>query len=133
MQEVEKFLEENRMGSLATIENGRPRVRPWGFMMVEDGKYYFCTANNKNVYSQLKETPVIEFTSTSKDMVTVRLSGEVIFTNDLSLKEKVLENSPQVKSIYQSADNPIFEIFYVEHGEVIISDFSGQPSRITKF
>lgn len=73
----------------------------------------------------MKEIPFIEFTSTSKDMVTVRLSGEVIFSQDLGMKEKILESNPMVKGLYKSADNPIFEIFFVEHGEIIVSDFSG--------
>ncbi|GAB6154669.1 hypothetical protein JCM17380_34190 [Desulfosporosinus burensis] len=73
----------------------------------------------------MKEIPFIEFTSTSKDMVTVRLSGEVIFSQDLGMKEKILESNPMVKGLCKSADNPIFEIFFVEHGEIIVSDFSG--------
>jgi len=101
--------------------------------MAEDGKFYFCTANTKDVYKQIKEIPFIEFTSTSKDMVTIRLSGEVIFSYDLGLKEIILESNPMVKGLYKSADNPIFEIFYVEHGEIIISDFSGQPPRKISF
>lgn len=133
MEKVLGFLKENSMGSLATIANGKPKVRPWGFMMAEDSKFYFCTANTKDVYQQMKEIPFIEFTATSKDMVTVRLSGEVIFSNNLVLKEKILESNPMVKGLYKSADNPIFEIFYVEHGEIIVSDFSGQPPRKISF
>lgn len=73
MEEVIKFLQENRMGSFATVENGKPRVRPWGFMMEEDGRFYFCTGNTKDVFKQLKQTPFMEFTSTSKNMGWVRL------------------------------------------------------------
>lgn len=133
MKEVVSLLQENKMGALATIDNGKPRVRPWGFMMEENGKFYFCTANTKDVFNQLQATPFMEFTSTSKDMVTVRLSGEVIFTNDVNIKQKVLENNPMVKGIYHSEDNPIFELFYIEHGEASISDFSGQPPKEFKF
>lgn len=133
MEKVVQFLQENRMGSLATVENGKPRVRPWGFMMEENGKFYFCTANTKDVFDQLKQTPFIEFTATSKDMGWVRLSGEVVFTDDKNLKRKILENNPMVKGIYNSEDNPIFEVFYIEHGEAILSDFSGQPPKTFQF
>ncbi|AOT70988.1 pyridoxamine 5'-phosphate oxidase family protein [Geosporobacter ferrireducens] len=129
MKEIIGFLYENPSGAFATVDNGKARVRPWGFMLEESGMFYFCTANTKDVYKQLQQVPFAEFTSTSKDMVTVRLSGKVIFTDDVSMKRKVLENNPMVKSIYQSEDNPIFEVFYIEHGEAIISDFSGQPPR----
>lgn len=132
MEEVVRLLRENRTGAFATVENGKPRVRPWGFLMEENGKFYFCTANTKNVYQQLQETPFMEFTSTSKDMVTVRLAGRITFTDDLNTKRKILENSPTVKGKYHSEDNPAFEVFYVEHGEASIS-CPGQPPKIFSF
>lgn len=33
-----------------------------------------------------------------------------------------------MKSIYQTADNPTFEVFSIE-GKVAIADFSGEPSK----
>lgn len=133
MQEVIKLLNESPMGNLATVDNGKPRVRPWGFMLEEGGRFFFCTSNTKDVYTQLQATPDIEFTTTSKDMVWVRLNGKIQFSEDLKLKEKVLEANGMVKSIYQTADNPIFTIFYVEHGTATIADFSGQPPRTFEF
>lgn len=133
MERVINFLKQNITGAFATVDNGKPRVRPWGFMMEEDNKFYFCTANTKNVYKQLQQNPYAEFTSTSKEMVTVRLSGEVIFTQDLQTKQKVIDVYAAVKGLYKSAENPIFEVFYIEHGEAIIADFSGQPPTVISF
>lgn len=129
MKEVTKLLTENPMGFLATVENGEPRVRPWGFMFEENGKFYFCTNNTKDVYRQLQASPSIEFSSVSGTFVWVRLRGKVTFTEDIRIKEKILASNDLVKSIYQSADNPIFKAFYIEHGLAIISDFSGLPPR----
>lgn len=133
MQEVIELLKENPMGYLATVENGEPRVRPWGFMREEEGKLYFCTNNTKEVYKQLKTTPCVEFSTTSKNFVWARIRGEIKFTDELAVKEKVLEAQGMVKSIYQTADNPIFEVFYIEHGTAILADFSGQPPKEFKF
>ena len=133
MEEVVKFLNENKMGNLATVENGEPRVRPWGFMFEEDGKFYFCTANTKDVYKQLKSTPFVEFTATSSQFGWVRLRGEIKFCIDLKIKEKVLKTVPMVESMYKTADNPIFEVFFIEHGTAIMADFSGQPSKNFEF
>jgi uncharacterized pyridoxamine 5'-phosphate oxidase family protein len=47
----------------------------------------------------------------------------------MRIKEKTLAGNELVKSIYKSADNPIFKTFYIEHGSAIIGDFSGQPPR----
>ncbi len=133
MKEVIEFLYANPMGSLATTVANTPSVRPWGFMLEQDGKLWFCTANNKEVFQQLQQNPAIAFCSTSKDMVTVRISGEVTFSTDATMKKKIIDNSPLVKSVYQTPDNPIFEIFYLEHGKATMSDFSGQPPKIFTF
>ena len=133
MKEVIDFLSSNSMGSLATVENGKPRVRPWGFMLEQGGQLWFCTANTKDVFQQLQKNPAIEFTSSSQSYVTVRVSGEVTFSKDLEMKKKIIEHSPMVKNIYKTPENPIFEIFCLEHGKAIISDFSGQPPKNFEF
>ena len=38
-----------------------------------------------------------------------------------------------VRSIYKTADNPVFEIFCLEHGKAARSEFSGQPPRVVEF
>jgi uncharacterized pyridoxamine 5'-phosphate oxidase family protein len=102
-------------------------------MMWKDEKFYFCTANTKDVYKQMKENPFVEFTSTSKEMVTVRISGKAVFTDDINIKKEVLDSSPMVKGLYKSAENPVFEVFYIDHGKAVMSDFSGQPPRVFEF
>ncbi len=89
MKEIVDFLYANPMGCLATVDDdGKPHVRPWGFMFEQEGKLWFCTANTKDVFCQLQCNPAIEFCSTSKDFVSVRVSGEVIFGIDLNINEK---------------------------------------------
>lgn len=133
MEEAIKLLKENQYGFLATVDNGKPRVRPFGFMFEEEGRLYFCTNNEKDVYRQLIAVPYIEYSVTSKDMVTVRISGKAIFCEDLDKKEKALNASELVKRGYKTADNPIFKVFYIESGNVVISDFSGKPPRKITF
>lgn len=131
MEEVLKLLKESGYGFLATVDNGKPRVRPFGFMFEEEEKLYFCTNNKKEVYRQLIALPYVEYSVTSKDMVTARVSGKVIFTEDMDKKEKALNASELVKRGYKTPDNPIFKVFYIEHGTAVISDFSGHlPKKI---
>lgn len=133
MKEAVKFLQENITGYLATVEDGKPKVRPFQFMLEDQDKLYFCTANTKAVYRQLKANPSFEFSSASPKFAWIRLSGEAKFSDDIKIKEKILAVSPLVKSIYKTADNPIFAAFYVEHGTAVIADFSGQPPQQIEF
>lgn len=129
MEEILNVLQDGAMGAFATVDNGKPRVRPWQFSFEEGGKLYFCTANTKDVYKQLQESPYAEFTSTTDDMKTIRVAGKVNFVDDINIKQKLLDKLPGIKNMYQTADNPTFEVFYIEHGEGIKSDFSGQPNQ----
>jgi uncharacterized pyridoxamine 5'-phosphate oxidase family protein len=133
MQEIVEFLKKNINGFLATVDKGKPRVRPFQFMLEEGGKLYFCTNRTKEVSSQLKANPFVEFSSSTPKFEWIRLSGEVRFSSDLSIKTRVLETSDLVRSIYKTPDNPIFEVFYMEHGNAVLADFSGQPPKQVAF
>ena len=133
MKEVIKFLQENSAGFLATVSGGKPKVRPFQFMLEEGGKLFFCTANTKDVFKQLKANPYVEFSSMTPSFAWIRLSGEVKFSDDKAVKEQILAANGLVKSIYQSVDNPVFEIFYLDHGAAVLADFSGQPARTITF
>ena len=124
MKEIIDFLYANPIGCLASIDdNGRPHVRPWGFMFEQDGKLWFCTSNTKDVFCQIQSNPAIEFCSTSKDFITVRVSGDVIFGIDKTIKRKMLAMNDLVKSIFKTPDNPEFEIFYLKHGQATMFDY----------
>ena len=56
----------------------------------------------------------------------IRLHGKAVFENNMAAKEMCIAN-PIVKGQYQTADNPIFEVFYLENAHGLIADFSGNP------
>ncbi len=130
MNEVVQFLTENPVQYFATVGlDGKPKVRPFQFMLEEGGKLYFCTSNQKNVYAELQKNPYAEICVTSPTFAWIRLSGKVVFSPDLSIKAKIIEHSPLVKSSYGTGDNPIFEILYLAEAKAVIADFSGNPPK----
>ena len=133
MEKVIEFIKANNVGALATSVDNQPYLRPHHVHFIKDGKFYFTTANTKKAYKQMKSNPIVEFMTSSAEYVTVRLRGEVVFVNDMQTKEMIIENCPLVKMGYKTADNPIFEVFYIEHGEAIMSDFSANPAEEFKF
>lgn len=46
----------------------------------------------------------------------------------MRVKEECMK-SGLVKSIYKTAENPIFVVFYIADGEATIADFSGAPPK----
>ena len=127
MREVTRFLI-NRIQYFATIGlDGKPKVRPFQFMLEQDGKLYFCTANTKDVFKEMKANPYVEICASGENFSWMRLSGKVVFSSNIQIKELILDKNELVKSIYQTADNPSFELFYLENAEAVIRDFSGKP------
>ena len=127
MNEVVKFLQENPVQYLATVgRDGKAKCRPFMFSGEMDGKLWFCTNNTKDVYKDMQENPEIEISVSSPEYVWIRLHGTAVFVNDMSVKEMCLEN-PIVKGQYETADNPIFEVFYLKDAHGAIADFSGNP------
>ena len=133
MKEVIEFYTKNPVGCLATTENGKPRVRPFQFMFTADNKFWFGTANTKDVYHQLVANPSVEFVATSPEYTFMRLSGEVKFSKDVKVKKHIIDSNDLVRSVYKTPDNPTFEIFSIDHGSVKIADLSGQLPRYVNF
>lgn len=122
-QVLEILNDQTIFGYMATVEDGLPRVRPMGFMFEEAGRLYFCVTTNKNVYNQIFKTPYIEYSKTTPSVVWTRVRGEVIFDDDIKKKERIFEEHPELKAALQTPENPLFKVFYLEHGEAILSDF----------
>ena len=103
MNEVVTFLNENPVQYLATVgRDGKAKCRPFMFAGEMDSRLWFCA--------------------------WIRLNGKAVFEDSLPAKEMCLQN-PIVKSQYQTADNPIFEVFYLAGAHAVIADFSGNPPR----
>ena len=127
MNRVVTFLQENPVQYLATVgRDGKAKCRPFMFALERDGKLWFCTNNQKEVYKDMQENPYVEISVSSPEYAWIRLSGKVVFENNMEVKQSCMEN-PIVKSQYDTADNPIFEVFYLEDAHGVIADFSGEP------
>lgn len=129
MSEVTKFLKENPVQYLATVgRDGKAKCRPFMFCFEKDSKLWFCTGNHKDVYKDMQENPNVEICISSPSYEWIRISGKTVFVDDKAIKEAALENLI-VKSNYQTADNPTFEVFYLAEAKAVIADFSGNPPR----
>jgi len=129
MNEVVKFLTENPVQYLATVgRDGKAKCRPFMFAGETDGKLWFCTNNQKDVYKDMQANPNVEISVSSPIYAWIRLNGTVVFENNMAAKEMCIAN-PIVKGQYQTADNPIFEVFYLADAHAVIADFSGNPPQ----
>lgn len=127
MQKVVEFLQKNPVQYLATVgRDGKAKCRPFMFCFEQDGKLWFCTNNTKDVYKDMLANPEVEVSVSSPEYAWIRIHGKAVVEDNKSVKEGCM-NNPIVKGQYQTADNPIFEVFYLENPHGVIADFSGNP------
>jgi uncharacterized pyridoxamine 5'-phosphate oxidase family protein len=114
MDAVVEFVMKNRMGFLATVDAGKPRVRAWGFMKYEEGRFYFGTANTKDVFVQLNDVPYAEWISMDPQTYsTLRIFGKVVFVDDIEIKRQIIADNPMIKDMYAGEKEKEFEVFYL--------------------
>ena len=129
MTKVVEFLQANPVQYLATVgRDGKAKCRPFMFCFEKEGKLWFCTNNKKDVYAQLQKNPYAEICVSSPEYAWIRISGKCVFENNMEVKEACMTN-PIVKSQYDSASNPIFEVFYLDEAKATLADFSGNPPQ----
>ncbi len=130
MKALIDYLQANPVQHLATVGlDGKAKCRPFMFATEYDGKLWFCTSNQKEVYRELQANPAIELSVSAPDFSWCRLSGDIRFENNMEVKQLCIDHLPIVKQIYQTADNPHFEVFCLSKGSGIIADFSGNPPQ----
>ena len=109
------FIEKSRMGFLATVDEGMPRVRAFGIMKVESERLYFGTANTKDVFVQLKKTPYAEWIAMDPETyATLRVFGKVVFVDDIETRQEIIDSNPMIKKMYSGEKEKEFEVFYLE-------------------
>lgn len=133
MSKVVEYLNNNRVGQFATIKDGQVVMRPFHFIFEKDGQFIFGTANNKEVFKELKSNPTASFAVMGEDMKWVRLRGKVGFSDSQELKDEMFEYEPLLKSVYKSSDNPIFEVFCIYDGIASLHNGLGNVIEEIKF
>lgn len=126
------ILKVNPNGVLATQDGQGVRTRVFQYLFAEGNKVYFCTNSQKPVYTQLQANPNVSFCTYPADFAPVlSLIGKATFVEDLALKTRALEENPPIKGIYNTPDNPIFKIFYIDVAEVETFSFAEGPKSYT--
>jgi len=132
MINFEEILKANPNGVLATQDGTGVRTRVFQYLFADGNKVYFGTNSEKPVYAQLKANPYVSFCTYPQNFTpVVSVNGKINFVEDIKLKTRVLDENPSIKGIYQTPDNPIFKIFYIDVAEVETFSFADGPKTYT--
>ena len=122
------ILKQNPCGVLATQDGDGVRTRVFQYLFADGKKVYFCTSSEKPVFMQLKANPNASFCTYSQDFNPVlSVNGKAVFVDDIALKTRALDENPPIKGIYNTPDNPVFKLFYIDVAEVDTFSFAEGP------
>ena len=129
MKEVYEFLKDCGTYYLATIEDNKPRVRPFGTINLFEDKLYIQTGKSKKVYKQIEKNNNFEICA-FKDGQWLRISGELVNDDRLEAKKDMLDHYPELRNMYDENDENT-SVLYFKNAIATFYSFTAEPEVIT--
>ena len=131
MSRIHDFLNEAKVFYLATEDGKQAKVRPLGAHVEKDGDEYFTVGDFKEVYRQMVEDPLVEIVAfTPEDRKWLRYTGKAEFVDDPEIQEKVFEDLPHLRAIYNANSGHKMMIFHLVDSTAKILDMQGNAEGI---
>ena len=131
MLDCYKFLKKADTYFLATVENGEPRVRPFGTVNIFEGKLYVQTGKSKSVFQQLAANPNVELCATYKG-TWLRIRGKLIDDNRVEAKKSMLDAYPNLRGRYNENDDNT-RVLYVQDAVATFDHLDHREPETIKF
>lgn len=130
MEEVKNFLKDAGVYYLATIDNNKPKVRPFGTAEIFEDKLYIQTGKKKDVYKQIIANPNVEICAFNNGK-WIRIAGKLVADDRIEAKKDMLDKNPSLRSMYNEADDNTI-VLYFEDAVATIYSFT-DASKVIKF
>ena len=131
MLDVYKFLKKADTYYLATVEDGIPRVRPFGTVNIFEGKLYIQTGKEKTVFQQLMANPNAEICGCYKG-TWVRVSGKLVDDNRVEAKKSMLDAYPNLRGRYNENDDNT-RVLYFQDAVAVFDHLDHREREVIHF
>ena len=119
--EIIKFVNENPISYLATVDGTIPRVRAIKIYRADENGIIFHTLNFKDLYKQLQKNPHIEMCFVdSEGKMQVRINGKAEPIEDQKLKEEIVEKRSFLKPWIQEKGWDLLKVFKVTKAKATV-------------
>ena len=134
MENIINVLKNCPMVFAATVDDkNRPNNRPVALAMEDNGTLFFSTSTETSLFRDLQKNPFISFTTMIDQQSWIRINAEVVFVEEITVKEMIISNNQILRQRFKTADNNIFKIFKLTGGVAKFYDRSGNAPRIVNF
>ena len=131
MLDVYKFLKKAETYYLATVEDGMPRVRPFGTVNIFEGKLYIQTGKEKAVFQQLMANPNAEICGCYKG-TWLRVSGKLVDDNRVEAKKSMLDAYPNLRGRYNENDDNT-RVLYFQDAVAVFDHLDHREREVIHF
>lgn len=128
VEDVYAFLKKTRTYYLATVDGDQPRVRPFGTVLLYEGKLYIQTGKKKNVSRQIAQNGKVELCAFD-GKTWLRLSGTLVNDDRREPKAAMLDAYPGLKKMY-SPDDGNTQVLYFRDATAVFNSFDRPPVTV---
>lgn len=126
MEQVLQFLKDSGVFYVATVDEDRPRVRPFSGISEFEGKLYMPTNNKKKVFAQMMKNPNVEISGMAHGK-WIRIEADVVNDTRREARKAMLDAYGEALTRMYSLDDGIFEVVYLKNVTATICSFSEEP------
>ena len=122
------FLRDAGTYYLATVDGDQARVRPFGTILLYDGKLSIQTGKKKDVAKQIDRNPKVELCA-CKDGKWLRIAGEMVELDDRDARVTMLDRYPELKAMYDPDDGNT-AVYCFTSGKATLCSFAAPPETL---
>ena len=125
-KEILAFITANPTHFLATAEDNKPHVRPFGTYRADEKGIIYFTQAVKDVYKQLARNPEIE-TCYYTSEITLRIRGRMKPIEDMALKKEIVANRDFLKPQVEKNGWDYLKVFTLENAKATFHNRKTTP------
>lgn len=134
MKETYEFLKERtQVNYVATINDDKPSLRPFGDPVLFDDKIYVLTNKTKNVFKQIEKNNnvcIVAYDEKNWIRINCKLVDD---SNNINAKKAIIEEFDWAIEAGYTLDNPNFATLYIKDADVTIADSDGNKISTYEF
>jgi uncharacterized pyridoxamine 5'-phosphate oxidase family protein len=126
MSKVVDFLNSSKVFYLATVDGDKARVRPINSVIEYNGKIYFETSSQKDMYRQMLINPNVAISGMA-DSKWIRVTGKAVMDENPEAVQAMFDAIPALKDVYSREE---FKVYYLEEMKAVVYSFQSEPEEL---